>query len=86
VDDTRTDQDDQAPDQASDDKPTDDARTSEQDNAGDRLDDLGDRIQKVRSEAEAAVEGVTATDEETYAESGDGESADDDDQTIAPPG
>ncbi len=73
MDDTGTDQD----QNAADDAPAPD---------DDRLDELGDRIQSVRSEAEAVVEGVADTDEEKYADSGDEKSTDEDDQTIAPPG
>lgn len=50
-----------------------------------RLADLGDRIQSVRAEAEDAVEGV-AEPEEEYVDSGSERSAQEDDQTIAPPG
>ncbi len=71
MDDTGTDQDQKAADDAADD---------------DRLDELGDRIQSVRAEAEDVVEGVADTDGETYADSGDETSTDEDDQTIAPPG
>ncbi|MDQ6798911.1 MAG: hypothetical protein M3011_13015 [Actinomycetota bacterium] len=80
MDDERTDQDDQAPD----DKATDDGGPPDNDDDGERLDALGDRIQSVRAEAEEAVEGVADTEGDKYAESGDGESADQDDQTIAP--
>ena len=54
---------------------------------GARLDELGDRIQSVRSEAEESVAGVEEPDkEEEFHESGSEESAEADDQTAAPPG
>jgi len=104
VDDTGTDQDEQAPDakptddqasddqasdeRASDDKSTDerasDDKSTDKDDADARLDDLGDRIQSVRSDAEEVVEGVADTEEKKFTESGDDQSKDEDDQTIAP--
>ncbi len=87
MDDTGTDQD----DKAAVDEPTDDPGADQDPKADaarapddERLDELGDRIQSVRAEAEDVVEGVADTDEDSYAESGDKESTDEDDQTIAP--
>ncbi len=84
------DTDEQASDeQASDDKSTDEKSTDEKrppgkDDADARLDDLGDRIQSVRSDAEEVVEGVADTEDKKFTESGDDQSKDEDDQTIAP--
>ncbi len=55
-------------------------------NDGTRVEELGDRIQKVRDEADDVVEGVGEPDGERYTESGGDRSAAEDDQTIAPPG
>ena len=55
------------------------------DDDGARLDELGDRIQSVRSEAEESVAGV-AEPEGEFHESGSEQSAEADDQTAAPPG
>ncbi len=74
MDDTETDRDDQ----------TADDRTAENDD-GSRVDQLGDRIRSVRAQTAEVVEGVDG-DDEKYAESGDEQSAREDDQTIAPPG
>ncbi len=71
MDDTGTDQDHKA---------ADDTRAPDKE----RLDELGDRIQSVRADAEDVVEGVADTEGDTYAESGDKESTAEDDQTIAP--
>jgi len=90
VDDTGTDQDEQArddkttDDKASDDKSTDEQRSPDKADADARLDDLGDRIQSVRSDAEDVVEGVADTEDKKFTESGDDQSKDEDDQTIAP--
>jgi len=90
VDDTSSDQDDQDP---GDEESGDGNRGAAGDSA--RLDDLGDRIESARAQAEEHVEGVAEPedqsagagaggdgDEETFADSGDDES--EDDQTIAP--
>jgi len=79
VDDTGTDQDQK---NTGDDESTGDAPAADDD----RLDELGDRIQSVRAEAEDVVEGMADIDDDTYADSGDEKSTDEDDQTIAPPG
>jgi len=99
VDDTGTDKDrqDQHDDPDGEDRP-DEGAAEERDGPGDdapRLDELDDRIQSARARAEDAVEGVEPVDKsaggaggngETYADSGNDESAAEDDQTIAPPG
>lgn len=51
-----------------------------------RLEELGDRIQSARSDAEEAVVGVEDQEEEKFAESGSEQSREEDDQAIAPPG
>ena len=51
-----------------------------------RLDELDERIRKVRSEAEDVVTGSDDEPGERYSESGDDRSESEDDQTIAPPG
>ncbi len=90
MDDTGTDQDEQAPDdkatdeQASDDKSTDEKRPPDKADADARLENLGDRIQSVRSDAEEVVEGVADTEDKKFTESGDDQSKDEDDQTAAP--
>ncbi|MEN3314675.1 MAG: hypothetical protein V7605_909 [Acidimicrobiaceae bacterium] len=102
MDDTSTAQDDQDRDERADEDTPDEPAGATDGGATDdaRLDELGDRIQSARSEAEEAVDGVAEpADEspgggegadggskETFAESGDSESKAEDDQTIAPPG
>lgn len=89
MDDPRTDDNDQpTDDQATDDQATDNQPAAGADD-GSRLDELGDKIQSVRAEADDVVEGVADEDDEDderFADSGDATSAADDDQTIAPPG
>ncbi|PZR80132.1 MAG: hypothetical protein DLM65_09030 [Candidatus Aeolococcus gillhamiae] len=65
----------------------DDTPTEEPDEG--RLDELGDRIQSVRSqaaEAVACVDEPKGENQEKFAESGSEEAAAEDDQAIAPPG
>ena len=66
-----------------DDGGSDDDPASGEADDGSRLEELGDRIESVRAEAEDVVEGVAEPDEE-YHESGSDESKEADDQTAAP--
>lgn len=88
MDDTGTDENNSSDDEPhdDDDAPSTGAPPSTVDD-GSRLDELDDRIQSARAEAEdAGVEGLAGEDGDKFTESGGDGSTQEDDQTIAPPG
>jgi len=64
--------------------PDDNTPSGPVDDDDNRLDELGDRIQSVRSEAEEAVDGVAEEPDKEFHESGDEKATEADDQTAAP--
>jgi hypothetical protein len=84
VDDTDSTED--TPDEKADDEKAGDDGDGDEDGgepSEERLEEVGRHIEQARSRAEDAVEGVEA-DEERFTDSGDEESEEEDDQSIAP--